>query len=599
MCGIIGVTGLDSATTKILSGLFCLEYRGYDSAGLALFEKGQIKTIKSVGKIKDLENKVNKESFEDNKCGIGHTRWATHGVVSEKNSHPHSTDLVSVVHNGIVENYLSLREEAKKAGRDFLSETDTEVITQSLHLLCQAGVKGIERIFKLEEKLEGAYACGILFKDEEDVLYAIRQGSPLIIGLGKEGNFLASDISAISENVDKYIILKDGQCARITKDSVAVYNARTREKIEAEFEDVKADEKAGEKGSFNHFMLKEIYEQKDVFRRVIEPHFGENKFSLTIKDALQDISRVYIVGCGTAYHSGLVIKNVLENIAKTPAEAFLASEFRYNPPIFEDKALVLVISQSGETADTLAALKDAKDKGLKTVALVNVRHSSIDNLADYSLYLNAGREVSVASTKAYFAMVLLGMLFAYQIAINKGLEVDLNPLFLVPEKVEAILKEKDKFANFAKKIMNERDIFYIGRGIDMVNCMEASLKLKEISYIHSEAYAAGELKHGSIALVEDGTWVIGICSDERLVDKTISNLKEVKARHAKVAVITTLKNINFSDAADEVFLLDNINPEINSLLVVVATQLIAYYTAKEKGLEIDQPRNLAKSVTVE
>lgn len=584
MCGIIGVVGHSNAPDFILNALKKLEYRGYDSAGLSVFNaQNTIDTTKEVGKIKELEQKYNKNYVASN-CGIGHTRWATHGEVTLNNSHPHTTLKVSVVHNGIIENYLELKDELIKEGYTFKSETDTEVISVLLTKLLDNNYSLREAILKIDELLKGSYAIGVLSNEEPNTIYTLRQGSPLVIGKKNNLLALASDISAIVDHIEEYVILDDNQAAILSDDNLVIFDATTNNEISFDFKPTSdMNSKFVDKCGFDHFMLKEIHEQPEVFRRI------NPKVTLNVT-----YERIYLVGCGTAYHAGLMIKQFIEKEANIPAECHIASEFRYNPPIFNQNSLVIVISQSGETADTLAALRLAKEKDIPVGCIVNVEHSSIDREADFSLYLNAHMEVSVASTKAYFAMVVCGHYLALHLA-NKD-SIILNKL---DKQIDEVIQLERQIKEIARKLIHLSDLYYLGRGIDYINSLEASLKLKEISYIHSEAYPAGELKHGSIALIDNNSWCIGLCSDKQLVDKTISNLKEVKARQSKVLVITTLDESLFSDVADELIVLPTNFPETASYSLMVATQLLAYYVAKEKGCEIDQPRNLAKSVTVE
>lgn len=600
MCGIVGVVGVQNATHDLLFTLKKLEYRGYDSTGISLFNRGEIKTVKTKGKIIELENKVQQYHFDDNQIGIGHTRWATHGDVSDINSHPHVTPQVSIVHNGIIENYLSLKQQLLDEGVEFRSSTDSEVMVHLLDRYISSGMTPLETLQKIDYMLEGSYALGIMFQNTPECIYALRHGSPLVIGLGSDKQYLSSDPSALLSYTKDFIILEDGQCARLESDVVRVYDVKTLDRIDHQIVTFDMSEDVAEKGGYPHFMLKEINEQPDVFSRAIAPHIQNKKINLSIKNELKDIERVYIVGCGTAYHAGLILKQALLEISELPSEIYIASEFRYNPPLFSPNSLVIVLSQSGETADTLAALKLAQEKGLKTLAIVNVAGSSIERAADLVLHLNAQLEISVASTKAYFAMGVVSLLLAYQFAQIKGKEIDLHHFLETKDVVQKILKQEIDFKSLAQQFKDVQHCFYIGRGIDYINAQEASLKLKEISYIHSEAYPAGELKHGSLALIHEGSWVIGLCSDPLLVDKTLSNLKEVKARLSNVLVFTTLDPQLFSDVSQQVIQIPSSNsPLIDSLNMAVVTQLFAYHVASARGCEIDQPRNLAKSVTVE
>ena len=609
MCGIIGFVGDEPAAPILLKGLKKLEYRGYDSAGIAVIENGKIDISKSKGRLRVLQEMINNGEDMKGTVGIGHTRWATHGKPSDANSHPHlsNSGLFAVVHNGIIENYATLKEDLQKKGCIFESDTDTEVIA---HLL-ETNYTGdlLEAILKTTSQLEGSYALGILCREFPDKLIAIRRSSPLIVGLGKNGNFIASDIPAILEYTRKIYQLSDGDIAIIGHDNVDIYNEKGK-KIEKDIVTVTWNVAAAEKGGYEHFMIKEIMEQPTALSATISPRIGADGsivldgISLTKKD-LEKINRIYIVACGSAYHVGVVGKYVIEQLTRIPVEADVASEFRYRNPIIDDKCLVVIISQSGETADTLAALREAKTRGARVISIVNVVGSSIANESDDVLYTWAGPEISVATTKAYSTqltmMYILGLYIANKLELidSSNLRRLLRELINIPNKVEQILKMAPEIEKLAQRYVYLHHAYFIGRNLDYAVALEASLKLKEISYIHSEAYPAGELKHGTISLIEEGTFVVGLTCCERLVEKTMSNVKEVKARGAEVLIITTEGNTEAAKEADHVIYVPKTDELLMPSLEVVPMQLLGYYIAKARKCDIDKPRNLAKSVTVE
>ena len=608
MCGIVGYIGDDKATPILLNGLEKLEYRGYDSAGVAVYQNHSVEVVKSKGRLKNLCDILTSDNHMTGTLGIGHTRWATHGEPSDINSHPHCSENGSfaVVHNGIIENYLYLRDYLMNKGKRFASETDTEVVAQLLEYYYNGNI--LDTIIKVLSKIEGAYALGIICKDDPDTLYAVRKDSPLIIGLGKGENFIASDIPAIIDKTRDIYRLNDNEIAVIKRDNVTVYNEAkeiiTKNKIHIDW-DITAAEKEG----YEHFMLKEIMEQPKAVHNTISPRLVDGKIVLDelklTKEDLQKLKKIVIVACGSAYHVGAVAKYAIEKTVRIPVEIDIASEFRYRDPIIDENVLVLVISQSGETADTLAALREAKKLGARVLSIVNVVGSSIANESDDVLYTWAGPEISVATTKAYSTQLCVVYLLVLYMAdllgtISKqeyqNYVADLEAL---PSLIEKTISDTKQIQAVAAKYYQCENIFFIGRNIDYALSLEGSLKLKEISYIHSEAYAAGELKHGSISLIEDGTLVVSLATYEALFDKMMSNIKEVKARGATVLSLTTEDKTIIESETDEVFYIPNINSMMAPSLAVLPLQLFAYYVADNRGCDIDKPRNLAKSVTVE
>ena len=608
MCGIVGYVGYDKATPLLLQGLERLEYRGYDSAGIAIISDKKIETIKANGKLEQLKKNIEKAPEFNSHIGIGHTRWATHGVPSIKNAHPicSKSNKFSVVHNGIIENYMELKEMLKKNGFEFNSDTDTEVIVQLAEFLYDGDF--FSTIRKVEEKLEGSYAFAILCEDFPDQIIAVKNSNPLVIGLGESGNFLASDITAMAHMTRRVIRLNDGETAVIKRDGVKIFSDNAQE-VAAEPFLVDWDISVSEKNGYNHFMLKEIFEQAEVVKKTIEPRIKNSAISIEninfSREYLEKLSKIYIIGCGSAYHVGCVAKYVFEKLVKKTTEIEIASEFRYKSPIIDEHTLAIVISQSGETADTLAALREAKKSGAKVLSIVNVVGSSIANESDSVIYTWAGPEIAVATTKAYSTQLSVIYLLAIYMAkildnIDKNeCEYFIDELKKLPKKIDFILENETNLKNLAESFKDCKNIFFIGRNVDYAVALEGALKSKEISYIHSEAYAAGELKHGTISLVENGTLVIAIATQESLFEKMISNVKEVKARGATVVLITTEKFKEYGKIADYEVYIPETCGIMHASLSVIPLQLFSYYIALAKDCDIDKPRNLAKSVTVE
>ncbi|KHD14803.1 glutamine--fructose-6-phosphate transaminase (isomerizing) [Clostridium butyricum] len=608
MCGIVGYLGSGKATSFLINGLSKLEYRGYDSAGVAVVNNGNIEVRKFKGRLANLAENI-KEHPVEGSMGIGHTRWATHGAPSDVNSHPHlnSKETIAVVQNGIIENYLPLRNWLKGEGYTFKSETDTEVIPNLIDYYYEGDL--FKAVTKALKKLEGSYALGVVCKNEPDKLIAVRKECPLIVGLGKGESFIASDIPAVLSYTRDVYLLEDHEIAILDKNGVKLYTTDGDE-ITKDIYHVTWSEDAAEKGGFEDFMLKEIHEQPKAIRDTMAGRISMEKSMILddlkiTKEDLENTDRVFIVACGTAYHAGLVGKNVIESLARIPVEVDIASEFRYRNPLVTDKSLVIVVSQSGETADTLAALRNCKTIGATIVALTNVVGSSVSREADHVLYTLAGPEISVASTKAYttqiIGMYMIAMTFAKILGKLKSDRLDKlkEELLDLPGKVELVLEDKEKIKAIAEKMYKEDDMFYLGRGIDYAVALEGSLKLKEISYIHSEAYAGGELKHGPIALIEDGTEVITLLTQEALKEKMVSNVVEIKARGAKVTGICYEGTKGLEEVLDEIIYIPRTLDMFAPVLSVAVLQLFSYYVAKAKGCDIDKPRNLAKSVTVE
>lgn len=609
MCGIVGYVGTENAAPILLNGLEKLEYRGYDSAGIAISNpEGKIEVIKAKGRLRVLADMTDNGKAVPGVCGIGHTRWATHGEPSSVNAHPHVSNdkTVAVVHNGIIENYLELREKMIKKGATFVSETDTEVVAHLLRYYYNGDP--IDALTKVMMRVRGSYALGVLFLDRPGEIYAVRKDSPLIVGQSKTGTFIASDVPAILEYTRDVYYIQNMEIAKLTKDSVTFYNI-DQEEITKELQHIEWDAKAAEKEGFEHYMMKEIYEQPKAIRDTITPRIQDGKIvfeELNMdEEELKNISNIIILGCGSAYHVGMNVKYVLETLTRIPVNVELASEFRYRNPIVADNTLAIVISQSGETADSLAALREAQERGAKVLGIVNVVGSSIAREADACIYTWAGPEISVATTKAYstqmVVLYMIGMVFAQARGLidKKRYEELLKELQTLPEKIERILNEKERIQWFAHKYASAQDIFFIGRGIDYAACMEGSLKLKEISYIHSEAYAAGELKHGTISLIEDNVLVVALATQKELYGKTVSNIVEVKSRGAYVFGITSYGNYTMEDVADFTVYVPKTDDLFMTSLTVIPMQLFAYYVSVAKGLDVDKPRNLAKSVTVE
>ncbi len=608
MCGIVGYVGKQQAAPVILDGLSKLEYRGYDSAGMAVFDGEQIQIEKSVGRLKVLEELTHDGATMPGRIGIGHTRWATHGAPSDVNSHPHynSKETIAVVHNGIIENYIPLKNKLMKRGYTFISETDTEVLAHLLDYYYKGNP--LEAITKVLHRVEGSYALGILFADYPDTLYAVRKDSPLIVGRSDDGCFIASDVPAILKYTRSVYYVDNQEVACMKAGDLRFYTV-DEEELEKESVTIEWDASAAEKGGYEHFMLKEMHEQSKTVTDTMNPRIKDNdivieELGLTDEDICK-LSRVYMVACGSAYHAAMTGKYVMEGIARIPVEVDLASEFRYRDPILDENSLVVVVSQSGETADTLAALREAQKRGCRVLGIVNVVGSSIAREADNVMYTWAGPEIAVATTKAYSAQLIALYLLSLKFADARGkitkeeLAIYIKDLKRLPQQIELVMNNKERIQRFANRYIAAKDIFFIGRGIDYAISLEASLKLKEISYIHSEAYAAGELKHGTISLIEDGTLVAAVSTQPDLYKKTLSNIVEVKSRGAFVLAVTNVGNTEIEKTADYVIYIPETNPYFADSLAIIPLQLFAYYVSVGKGCDVDKPRNLAKSVTVE
>lgn len=604
MCGIVGYIGTKKAVPVLIKGLLSLEYRGYDSAGICVLENNTLNVVKDKGRVKNLEDNPNINNLVGN-IGIAHTRWATHGIPSKENSHPHldNSKTFAVVHNGIIENYTELRAMLEKEGYNFISQTDTEVIPNLISYFYNQEKNVLKAVSKTVEMMKGSYAIEVISPILPDTMIVARKDSPLVIGLGKNENYIASDIPAVLSYTSKFYFLDDKEIAVVKKDSIKFFN-NSLDSIEKTIKDIEWDAANSEKGIFDDYMLKEIYEQPQVIMETIGSRLKPNEkcYFDDLDINLKDINKIYIVACGTAMHAGLAAKYTFEHFCKIPVEVDVASEFRYRNPLIDNHTLCIFISQSGETADTIAALKLAKEFGATTLSVVNVIGSSITRISDYTIYTHAGPEIAVASTKAYTCQVVLLNILAIYFAEKLGyssqeIEDFKNEILELPGKVKIILENIDEIKNFAKKVYPSKDLYFIGRNTDYAVSLEGSLKLKEMSYIHSEAYAAGELKHGPIALIENGITVIGIATNPDLTPKTISNLEEVITRGANVMLVTnqTLPNINLSCNIQ----IPECIPMLSPILSVIPLQLFAYYIAKNKNLDVDKPRNLAKSVTVE
>lgn len=604
MCGIVGYIGTKKAVPVLIKGLLSLEYRGYDSAGICVLENNTLNVVKDKGRVKNLEDNPNINNLVGN-IGIAHTRWATHGIPSKENSHPHldNSKTFAVVHNGIIENYTDLRTMLEKEGYNFISQTDTEVIPNLISYFYNKEKNVLKAVSKTVEMLKGSYAIEVISPILPDTMIVARKDSPLVIGLGKNENYIASDIPAVLSYTSKFYFLDDKEIAVVKKDSIEFFN-NSLEPIEKTIKEIEWDAANSEKGIFDDYMLKEIYEQPQVIMETIGSRLKPNEkcYFDDLDIDLKNINKIYIVACGTAMHAGLAAKYTFEHFCKIPVEVDVASEFRYRNPLIDNHTLCIFISQSGETADTIAALKLAKEFGATTLSVVNVIGSSITRISDYTIYTHAGPEIAVASTKAYTCQVVLLNILAIYFAEKLGyssqeIENFKNEILELPGKVKIILENIDEIKNFAKKVYSSKDLYFIGRNTDYAVSLEGSLKLKEISYIHSEAYAAGELKHGPIALIENGITVIGIATNPDLAPKTISNLEEVITRGANVMLVTnqTLPNLNLSCNIQ----IPECIPMLSPILSVIPLQLFAYYIAKNKNLDVDKPRNLAKSVTVE
>ena len=606
MCGIVGYVGKRNAQDVLLDGLEKLEYRGYDSAGVALALEGGIRVVKSKGRLAELRKRLAVEALARSGCGIGHTRWATHGEPSDVNSHPHSTPRVSIVHNGIIENYGVLKERLMAKGYTFESETDTEVLVKLIDS-CYEG-EPLKALRAALAMVRGSYALAVLFRDFPDTLFAVKRESPLIVGWGEEENFIASDIPALLKYTRRYSVLEEGDMAVVNANGIRFYN-EFAEPVEREVLTANWDQEAAEKGGYPHFMLKEINEQPAAITATVSPRVENGLPDLRVPELtderLRRIGTVHLVGCGTAMHAGMVGKAAIEALARVPAQVEIASEFRYRNPILRPEDLVIIISQSGETSDTLAALKLAKSRGVPVLAIVNVVGSSIARAADYVLYTYAGPEIAVASTKAYMVQMCVLYLFALRLAYARGMQTDAEirrltaELLRAGEVIKPRLADCEQIKYLASRFVNTQSCFFIGRGFDYSLSLEGSLKLKEISYVHSDAYAAGELKHGTISLVTDGVPVIALATQKQVYEKTISNAKETKSRGAKVLLFTTRDAVVPDGVADYVVRLDDYDDLLMPLQLIVPLQLFAYYMAVLRGCDVDKPRNLAKSVTVE
>lgn len=609
MCGIVGYIGDLQAAPILLDGLSKLEYRGYDSAGLAVYCEGRLDIAKSEGRLSVLYDKINGGRNLNGKSGIGHTRWATHGQPSDINAHPHLSNngRIAIVHNGIIENYMKLKEMLKKEGSEFVSETDTEIVAHLIGYFYKGDLlKAVSEAAKL---IVGSYALGVISVDHPDMLIAVRKDSPLILGYGGDCNFMASDVPAILKYTREVCYLDDGDIAVITKNSIRVYD-RDLNEIKKEPYHITWDISAAEKGGYSHFMLKEIFEQPKAIRDTVSPRIINDEAvldSVSISpEYIKNLSKIYIIACGSAYHVGVLAKYTIEKMVRKPVEAVLASEFRYSDPLIDENTLVIVISQSGETADTIAAMREAKRRGGRTLAIVNVVGSTISKEADDVIYTWAGPEIAVATTKAYSTQLAVIYLISLHFAKLAGTIQQeeyikiLHELKEMPEKVRRIIDETETIKEFASRFYKCKDIFFIGRNLDYGISLEGSLKLKEISYIHSEAYAAGELKHGTISLIEEGTLVVAIATHDELFDKMMSNVREVKARGAVVlGIATESRREEITQNCDCVFCVPDIHEALLPSLAVIPLQLFSYYIALSKGCDIDKPRNLAKSVTVE
>ena len=608
MCGIVGYIGKEEAAPILLDGLSKLEYRGYDSAGIAVFDGEKINVAKTKGRLKALSELTHDGILLPGTLGIGHTRWATHGSPSDTNAHPHlnTEETIVVVHNGIIENYIKLKKKLEGRGYQFVSETDTEVIAHLLDYYYKGNP--LEAVTKIMHRMEGSYALGIIFKEHPNELYAVRKDSPLIVGKSDNGSFIASDVPAVLKYTRDVYFIENEEIVRLTEQDMEFFTV-DEEPLQKKPVHIDWDADAAEKGGYEHFMLKEMYEQPKAIADTFSPRIKDGQIvieELGMNDEeIRAVSKIVIVACGSAYHAGMTGKYVLEGMARIPVEVDLASEFRYRDPILAEGTLVIVVSQSGETADSLAALREAKKKGCKVLGIVNVVGSSIAREADNVLYTWAGPEIAVATTKAYScqltALYLLAMRFAYaRGAISESeLAEMIEDLKKLPAQVEMLLSHKDRIQKFANRYLAARSIFFIGRGIDYAISLEGSLKLKEVSYIHSEAYAAGELKHGTISLIEEGTLVTAVLTQEDLYKKMLSNMEEVKTRGAFVMAVTNEGNLDVEKAADYVVYIPETNRFFTNSLAIVPLQLFGYYVAVGRGCDVDKPRNLAKSVTVE
>ena len=612
MCGIVGFTGCHQAAPILLDGLYKLEYRGYDSAGIAVRDgEGETEVIKAKGRLKVLSEKTNDGESVPGTCGIGHTRWATHGEPSENNAHPHVSDdgNVVAVHNGIIENYQELKDKLLRKGYAFYSETDTEVAVKLVDYYYKK-YEGtpVDAINHAMVRIRGSYALAIMFKDYPEEIYVARKDSPMILGVSDGESYVASDVPAILKYTRNVYYIGNLEMARVRKGEITFYNL-DGEEIQKQMKTIEWDAEAAEKAGFEHFMMKEIHEQPKAVQDTLSSVVKDGQIDLSeiglTDENIQDIDQIYIIACGSAYHVGMAAQYVFEDIVRVPVRVELASEFRYRNPILNPKALAIIISQSGETADSLAALRLCKENNIRTLGIVNVVGSSIAREADNVFYTLAGPEISVATTKAYSTQLIAAYALAIQFAKVKGTISEeqyaayIKELETLPDKIQRIIDDKERIQWFASKQANAKDVFFIGRGIDYAICLEGSLKMKEISYIHSEAYAAGELKHGTISLIEDGTLVIGVLTQPSLYEKTVSNMVECRSRGAYLMGLTTFGNYNIEDTADFTVYMPKTDPHFATSLAVIPLQLLGYYVSVAKGLDVDKPRNLAKSVTVE
>ena len=608
MCGIVGYIGKQQAAPILLDGLSKLEYRGYDSAGIAVYDGQKIRVQKSIGRLKVLDEQTHGGDTMPGTVGIGHTRWATHGAPSDANAHPHynTDETIAVVHNGIIENYLKLKKKLTSKGYQFRSETDTEVVAMLLDYYYKGDP--IEAIVKVMHRVEGSYALGIIFSDHKDVVYAVRKDSPLIVGQNATGSLIASDVPAVLKYTREVYFIQNEEIAVLTQDHICFYNI-DGEEIEKEPKNIEWDINAAEKCGYEYFMLKEMNEQPKTVTNTLNPRLKDGEIvieELGMSDEeIRALRKIHIAACGSAYHTGITGKYIFEGLARIPVEVDLASEFRYRDPIIEEGTLVIIISQSGETADSLAALREAKKRGALTLGIVNVVGSSIAREADCVMYTWAGPEIAVATTKAYTAQLIAQYLLAIKFAkvrsklSDKAYATMIKDLKALPAQIQMLLANKEDIQRFANRYLAARDVFFIGRGIDYAISLEGSLKLKEISYIHSEAYAAGELKHGTISLIEEGTLVTAVSTQADLYKKTLSNMIEVRSRGAFVMAVTNEDNTEIEKAADYIIYLPKTNQYFTNSLAIIPLQLFSYYVSVGKGLDVDKPRNLAKSVTVE
>lgn len=607
MCGIVGFNGNQQAAPVLLEGLSKLEYRGYDSAGIAVFNQNEVEIVKAKGRLKSLMEKTNDGQSVNGTCGIGHTRWATHGEPSEDNAHPHISfhEKIVTVHNGIIENYQELKDRLLKEGYIFYSQTDTEVATNLIEFYYLKNKDPLKAISEAMMRIRGSYALAVMMKDYPDQIFVARKDSPMILGVSNQESYIASDVPAILKYTRNVYYIGNLEMACLKKGSISFYNL-DGEEIEKDCQEIKWDAQAAEKGGYEHFMMKEIHEQPKAVEDTLNSIIKDNQIVLDLEGLdISNLSQIHFVACGSAWHVSMACQYIFEDLTHIPVRVELASEFRYRNPLLSKKDLVIVISQSGETADSLAALRLAKEKGIPTLAIVNVLGSSIAREADYVLYTLAGPEISVATTKAYSAQLVLGYVLAIYFGKEKGLLEEekvryyLSELNTLPKKIERVLEDKERLQWFASKYSNAKDVFFIGRGIDYAISLEGSLKLKEISYIHSEAYAAGELKHGAISLIEDGTLLIGVCTQSQLYEKTISNMVECKSRGAYLMAVAPYGYYQIEDTANFTTYIPRIDEHFIGSLAVIPLQFLAYYLSVSKGLDVDKPRNLAKSVTVE